>query len=643
MDWILRRAVFLLVPILMVTFSDMKAQLSTNKKKAIELYTQADNYRVRGQYTTAISMLQEAIEKDRNFVEAYFRLGITYKSMRLFDRSNASLEKGLSLTQDPKKQKGFFLELGDNYLRLGDYQKSLDFLNHFLAVETMNKQRIAMAQLWKRNAEYGLRNKKMQSQFQPRQLSDTVNRFGLQYFPVLTADEQELIFTRRMGPGPDDDEDLVVSRKDANGNWTIPVSISKYINSRFNEGTCTISADGRTLIFTSCIGRRGYGNCDLFYSKKVGDEWSIPINIGPEINSSAWESQPSLSADGRMLYFVSDRRDGIGGRDIYFSRKTDEGKWSIAENMGQPINTPFDEISPFIHVNGRALFYATNGKPGFGGFDIFKTELNNGKWDMPSNFGSPVNDHEDQFSLFITADGKRGYYSHEDGTRENSARLYEITIPKELQIQYRSNFVKGIVKDRKTGKPLQSRVELFDLKNEELISVVESDSISGQYLMVLTTGSDYALYVTAPDYLFQSLNFNYESNPNPQPVVIDILLDKTDAGATAVLNNIFFDFDKYELKDRSLTELNKIIRFLKENPLIEVEIGGHTDSDGSASYNKQLSLKRAQSVVSYLVEKGINAQRLSVKGYGADNPIVPNDTEENKQANRRIEFKIIHY
>lgn len=636
--------VFLLVLITSYTLPhDVKAQLSTTKKKAIELYTQADNFRVRGQYTVAISMLQEAIEKDRNFVEAYYRLGITYKAMRDFNRSNLSLEKGLSLTQDPKKQKGFFLELGDNYLRMGDYEKSLSYLNHFLDVETTNKQRIAMAGLWKRNAEYGLRNKKIQSQFQPRQLGDTVNRFGLQYFPVLTADEQQLIFTRRMGPGPDDDEDLVVSNKDEHGNWSIPVSISKNINSRFNEGTCTISADGRTLIFTSCIGRKGYGNCDLFYSKKIGEEWTFPINIGPEINSSAWESQPSLSADGRLLYFISDRRDGIGGRDIYFSRKTDDGKWSPAENMGQPINTPFDEISPFIHVNGRTLFYATNGKPGFGGFDIFKSELKNGKWELPTNFGSPVNDHEDQFSLFISADGTRGYYSHEDGTRENSARLFEITIPKELQIEYRSNFVKGIVKDRKTNQPLSARVELFDIKNDELVSVVDSDSVSGQYLMVLTTGSDYALYVTAPDYLFQSLNFNYESNPNPQPVVIDILLDKTNAGATAVLNNIFFDFDKYELQEKSKTELNNVIKFLKEKPSIKVEIGGHTDSDGSAAYNKQLSLKRAQSVVSYLVEKGINKSRLTEKGYGADNPIKENNSEENKQANRRIEFKIIQF
>lgn len=629
--------------LLLVTQLQVSAQLSTKKKKAIELYTEADNFRVRGQYNQAIALLQEAIEKDRNFAEAYFRLGITFKAMRDFNRSNSSLEAGLTVTQDQKVQKGFFFELGDNYLREGEYQKALEFLNRFLDIETLNKVRIAHAMLWKRSAEYGLRNKKNQSEYKPQMLSDTVNHFGLQYFPVLTADEQELIFTRRMGPGPEDDEDLVVSRKDDNGNWTIPVSISKNINSKYNEGTCTISADGRTLIFTSCIGRRGYGNCDLFLSKKVGDEWSVPVNIGPEINSSAWESQPSLSADGRVLYFISDRRGGIGGRDIYFSRKDSEGKWSTAENMGQPVNSPFDEISPFIHVNGRTLFYATNGRPGFGGYDIFKTELTNEKWSAPENFGSPVNDHEDQFSLFISADGTRGYYSHEDGTRENSARLYEMTIPKELQIQYRSNFVKGIVRDKKTKTPLQSRVELFDLTKDELVSVVESDSVTGEYLMVLTQGSDYALYVSAPDYLFQSLNFNYENESDPKPVVIDIFLDKTDAGATAVLNNIFFDFDKFELKDRSITELNKLIRFLKEKPSVRVEISGHTDSDGSATYNKQLSLKRAQSVVSYLVEKGIDRGRLTEKGYGADQPIKPNDSEENKQANRRIEFKIIRF
>lgn len=620
------------------------AQLSTKKKSAIALYTEADNFRVRGQYGQAIALLQEAIEKDRNFWEAYFRLGITFKSMRDFDRSNKSLEAGLLLTREAKVQKGFFFELGDNYLRQGEYQKAMDYLNHFLDIETVNKSKIAQAQLWKRNATYGLRNMTIHSQYRPRQLGDTVNHFGLQYFPVLTADEQELIFTRRMGPGPEDDEDLVVSRRDEQGKWTIPVSISKNINSRFNEGTCTISADGRTLIFTSCIGRRGYGNCDLFYSYRVGEEWAVPVNIGPEINSPAWESQPSLSADGRLLYFVSDRRGGIGGRDIYFSQKDGNGRWSDAKNMEQPVNTPFDEISPFIHVNGRTLFYASNGKPGFGGYDIFKTELSDGKWDVPVNFGYPINNHEDQFSLFITADGTRGYYSHEDATRENSARLYEMTVPAELQIKYRSNFVKGVVRDKETNQPLQSRIELFDLKQNELVSMVSSDSVSGSYLMVLTKGSAYALYVNASGYLFQSLNFDYENEVDLKPLVIDIYLSKANTtGATAVLNNIFFDYDKYELKERSITELKKIVDFLMQSPTVKVEIGGHTDSDGTALYNKQLSQKRAQAVVSYLIGQGIEKSRLTGKGYGAEKPVKPNDSEENKQANRRIEFKIVSF
>ncbi len=620
------------------------AQLSTKKKKAIELYTEADNFRVRGQYGQAIALLQEAIEKDRDFWEAYFRLGITFKSMRDFDRSNRSFEAGLALTRDTKVQKGFFFELGDNFLRQGEYQRAMEYLSHFLDIETVNKSKIAQAQLWKRNATYGLRNMAIHSQYRPRQLGDTVNHFGLQYFPVLTADEQELIFTRRMGPGPEDDEDLVVSKKDGQGNWTVPVSISKNINSRFNEGTCTISADGRTLIFTSCIGRRGYGNCDLFYSYRVGEEWAVPVNIGPAINSPAWESQPSLSADGRLLYFVSDRRGGTGGRDIYFSQKNADGQWSEAKNMGQPINTPFDEISPFIHVNGRTLFYASNGKPGFGGYDIFKTELTHGKWDVPVNFGSPINNHEDQFSLFITADGTRGYYSHEDATKENSARLYEMTVPEELQIKYRSNFVKGVVRDKETSRPLQSRIELFDLQQNELVSVVDSDSVSGRYLMVLTKGSNYALYVNTPGYLFQSLNFDYENEADIKPLVIDIDLSKASAaGATAVLNNIFFDVDQYALKEHSITELNKIVDFLTKMPDVKVEIGGHTDSDGTALYNKQLSQRRAQAVVSYLIGQGIGKSRLSGKGYGAEKPVKPNDSEENKQANRRIEFKIISF
>lgn len=635
----MRRLIFFLI---LASFGvQAQVPLGTKNKKAIELYAQSDNYRVRGQYRQALELLNEAIRKDPNFTEAYFRQGIILKAVRDYPQASKVLLIGLNTTADVKKQKGFFYELGENYLIEGNYKRALDFLDMYLQSESMNNARIDQAQLWKRNAQFGLRNQKIAAGFQPRRLSDTINAFAMQYFPVMTADEQELIFTRRVGGRDTDDEDLVVCRRDSLGHWLPPVSISPNINTPNNEGTCTISADGQNLIFTSCMGRRGYGSCDLFESRKVGEEWTVPVNLGPEVNSAAWESQPSLSSDGRTLYFVSDRRGGVGNKDIYVSYKLENGKWTKAENLGPRINTPYDEISPFIHVNGRTLFVASNGKVGFGGYDLYKSEYENGAWTETENFGSPVNNHEDQFSLFITRDGQKGFYSHEENSKLNSSMLYEINVPKELQLKYKSNYVKGIVRDAVTKKPLNAKVELFNIDRDQLTSSVEADSLTGRYLMVLTQGADYALYVSHPGYLFKSLNFNYEVQENLVPVLLDVNLEPVKAGASAVLNNIFFDLDKYDLKEKSKTELDKVIRFMNENPSVRIEISGHTDNQGSAEYNLQLSLKRAQSVATYLVDHGVSKARLTQKGYGADKPLVPNDSDENRQTNRRIEFRLI--
>ncbi|HRI78579.1 MAG TPA: OmpA family protein, partial [Cyclobacteriaceae bacterium] len=336
-----------------------------------------------------------------------------------------------------------------------------------------------------------------------------------------------------------------------------------------------------------------------------------------------------------------DRRGGTGNKDIYVSYKLDENRWSKAENLGAKINTPYEEISPFIHVNGRTLFFASNGKTGFGGYDLYRSEYENGQWSEPVNFGFPVNNHEDQFSLFITADGQHGFYSHEDNRKLNSSEIFEITVPEELQLRYKSNYVKGVIRDKKTKQPLKARVELYNINKNELMSSVYSDSLSGEYLMVLTQGADYGLYVSRPGYLFQSLNFNYEVQEQLVPVALDVLLEPIETGASAVLNNLFFDFNKYELKEKSITELDKVLRFLNENPNVRVEISGHTDNVGTAASNLQLSLKRAQSVAAYLVQHNISSARLIQRGYGADKPIKPNDTEENKQINRRIEFRVI--
>jgi OOP family OmpA-OmpF porin len=617
--------------------------LATKNKKAIELYTEADNYRVRGQNSQAIALLNEALKRDRNFVEAYYRLGIIYMTLKDFKTAVDNFERGLALTDDIRKKRIFWYDLGESYFSIGNYDKAEEVLSAFLQAEVQNRQKIERARLLMSNIQFARENKAGASEYKVRALSDTVNAFVMQYFPVLTADQQQLIFTRRMGSGGDDDEDLVISKKDKRGRWTTPESISPNINSNLNEGTCTISADGRKLIFTSCVGRQGYGSCDLFQSELVGDTWTKPKNLGPNVNSSEWESQPSLSADGRTLYFVSDRRGGVGRRDIWVTQLNDKGEWTKARNLGKPVNTIYDEISPFIHVNNRVLYFASNGLVGFGGYDIFFSERDSTGWSDPKNLGSPINNHEDQFSLYITSDGKKGYYSHEEvrPAGYTASRIFEIEIPEQHRVRYKSNYVKGVVRDKKTGQPLRASIELINLDSKETESLVSSDSVSGSYLIVLTQGAEYALYVNKADYLFRSLNFNYSELRDYEPIVLDIELEKASEGTSAVLENIFFDVDKYELKEKSVTELKKILRFLNENPSVRIEISGHTDNTGSAAYNVQLSEKRAQSVNNYLVSQGISQSRLTPKGYGSQQPIASNDTEEGRQKNRRIQFKIV--
>lgn len=634
----------LLVILLLITGSVYgQMPLSTKNRKAIEHYTEADNFRVRGQFSQAINLLQQAIQRDRNFVEAYYRLGIVYMSLKDFPKAIENFEKGLSLTNDIRKQRVFWYDLGESYFTIGEYDKAENTISSFLQAETQNRQRIQHARLLLDNIAFARENQRNASLYRQRPLSDTVNAFVMQYFPVLTADQQSLIFTRRLGNGPNEDEDLVISRKDARGRWTAPVSLSDNINSDLNEGTCTISADGRRLIFTSCVGRKGFGSCDLYESVKVGDTWSEPRNLGRNLNSADWESQPALSADGRTLYFVSDRRGGVGRRDIWVSHLDDNGEWTRARNVGKPVNTIYDEISPFIHANNRVLYFASNGLVGFGGYDIFFSERDSaGLWTAPKNMGSPINNHEDQFSLFITADGKKGYYSHEE-LREGytRSRIFEMDIPEEDRVRYVSNYVKGRVTDRVTGEPLGAAIELINLATHETESLVHADSVTGAYLFVLTEGSEYALYVSMPGYLFRSLNFNYSEQEHMKPISLDVALDRAAEGTTAVLQNIFFDVDSYALHAKSRTELEKIRRFLEDNPGLRVEIGGHTDNSGSVTYNQQLSERRARSVYDYLVGVGIDARRLVPKGYGPSVPVADNSTVEGRSQNRRIEFKLI--
>lgn len=617
--------------------------LSTSSKKAIAFYMEADNYRVRLQYEQAIQLLNEAINRDNDFEEAYYRRGIVYEAMRRYENAIRDYEKALALTKKPRNQRQCWYDLGRLYFATGKYDEARSVLNNFIASGETDEDKLDDAQRLLKSTDFAQSISDVDTGYRQKPLSDTVNAFFMQYFPVLTADQQDLIFTMRQGGGPDDDENLVISHKDSSGHWSVPVSLSRNINSRLNEGTCAISADGRKLIFTSCVGRESYGGCDLFESVKVGNEWSVPQNLGSNVNSYYWDTQPSLSADGRTLYFVSDRRGGVGGRDIWVSRLDDKGNWTKATNMGEPVNTTQDEISPFIHPNGRVLYFASNGQIGLGGYDIYYSERGDSAWEIPQNLGKPINTYEDQFSYFVTADGAKAYYSHEDLRTDGipRGRLYEVLIPQDKRVRYKSNYVKGVVTDKETGSPLHARVELINLGTSATESIVSSDSVTGQYLITLAEGSGYALYVTRTGYLFRSLHFNYADDKDYEPIIVDIQLEKAREGSESVLNNIFFDFDKYELRPESRTELEKLARFLRENANLRIELSGHTDNVGSEEYNRGLSQKRCDAVVQYLTSQGLAGSRLVAVGRGSSQPVASNETEEGRQMNRRITFRVL--
>jgi outer membrane protein OmpA-like peptidoglycan-associated protein len=290
------------------------------------------------------------------------------------------------------------------------------------------------------------------------------------------------------------------------------------------------------------------------------------------------------------------------------------------------------------------LYFASNGLTGFGGYDIFYTEKNQeNAWSKPVNVGRPINNHQDQFSLFITADGKKGYYSHEEYTSQgfSAGKIYEMDIPEQSQLKFRTNYIKGIVSDKGTALPLKAVIELIDIEQNRVVSKVSSDSITGEYLMTLTQGAEYALYVRKQGYLFRSLNFNYSKVKDFEPIILNIALERVVAGSVAVLNNIFFDFDSYQINSKSIPELQKVILFMRENSEVRIEISGHTDNVGAEAYNQNLSTQRALAVMNYLIEQGISAKRLLFKGYGSSKPISSNETEEGRQLNRRIEFTVL--
>jgi outer membrane protein OmpA-like peptidoglycan-associated protein/Tfp pilus assembly protein PilF len=619
-------------------------------KKAIKAFEEALAVYDQFNYTQALDMMIKLTSEKPDFIEAQLMLAQLYDETGQTDKAIEPLKKAIQL--DEKFYPAAWMMLAECYFSQGNYDDAEKSISKFIPYPKQDMKQEKRAQLILSSCIFAKRALQYPVPFEPINLGPAVNTPLNEYYPCITADEKTLLFTRLLvdeQTAGRKQEDFFLAKKGSEG-WDAAQPVME-INTNKNEGAPTLSADGQMLIFTACESadgswggtRQGKGSCDLFYSMRTANGWTPAENMGDNINSGTWESQPSFAANGRTLYFVRGKRtaSGIKEQDIYYSYLRDDGSWAVPMKVPGRVNTVFEEESVMIHPDGNTLYFSSNGHSGMGGLDIFMSRLlPNGDWDAPVNLGYPINTFKDENSIQVTAKGEIALFASDRFGGQGGLDLYQFNMPERVRPSL-VTYVEGIVSDKLSFKKLEAHLELIDLETGKTITESYSNKGTGDFLLCIPSGKDYALNVSKEGYLFHSENFSLKNFKGYEPYRLDIQLQKLRPGATIVLNNVFFETNKFDLLPASMIELNRLVTLLQQNPEKKIEIGGHTDNVGSDEANLNLSNQRAASVVAYLVKKGIAADRLAAKGYGETLPIATNDTDAGRAKNRRTEFKVV--
>lgn len=668
-------------------FKDRKEeykQAIRDLKEGLEIYDKGEMY-----WSQAIYNLGKANVFNPNNAELNYKLGNCYLHSLNKSKSLDYFKKAYELK--PTVAKDIHYKLGRAYQYKYQFDDAIkEYEVHRMKLEPTERQELK--ELEKLITECNTAKKMMKNPIRVwvDNVGANINSKYPDYGPLITADESMMIFTSRRPSETSKEliagrynEDVFVSVKDKEGNWTKAVAISDKINTKEHDATAGLSNDGQTLFLYYTAANNG-GN--LYQSVKVNGEWSKPKDLGKKINGSkSWETGASLSYDGKELYFVSNREGGFGKRDIWVSKwDENKGEWGEAQNVGENINTEYEEIGVYMHPDGRTMYFSSQGHEGMGGYDIYYAKRDEkGVWGKPVNIGYPVNTPDNDVHFVMAANGKHGYYSsfREDGNGEKDIYMIsflgkakepllsgednllasvaepieEKVMQEEVELDIANNLtiLKGKILDDETKKPVEAQLELVDNNAQKKVSDFKSDGKTGDFLISLPAGKNYGIAVKAEGYLFHSENFEIPASAGFSEYEKVIYLKKIEVGKSIVLRNIFFDLDRSTIKPISKLELDRLADLLRKNPKLRIEISGHTDTQGSASYNMKLSENRAKAVVDYLVKQGFDKSRFEYKGYGEERPIISDEEisklptrKEKKDAhavNRRTEFKILSY
>jgi len=682
----IKSILFFLVFFPVLVFSQNNSECEpTKNKKAQKIYEKAIDELSRGAYQSASEYLTDAVDEEPDFYEAYFICGfINTKQTNRNRKLSLARESFLQSAEICPSHENYYANfyLGDLFFGKKDWENTVKYLKVFIdnvnldvvpekddlrSQKNAERERKRLTKDYEKAenlyewAEFYYTIYKNQVPFEPKPiegLSTPVSEYQL----IISPDNELAFFARKIKKSNLNSliakeqiiEKFFSANRNPNGKFDEGKTMPYPFNVAPNTGSASITIDNKTIYIAICkYISQDYLNCDICQSELSGEFWLNIMPLDSTINSpNSWESTPSITSDGKTLYFVSDRAGGYGGTDIYKSTMDTNGFWGKAINLGPSINTPGNELSPFIHTDSRTLYFSSGdwvdkngnympGHKGLGNYDIFYIRLGDDeKWTEPKNIGYPINSEKEDLGFFVSTDGKTGYFASNRINDKIDYDLYMFELYKDARPED-VLFLKGQLKDEKTNKAIsEAKIEIKNVKTKE-ITEIPVDNETGKYAVALLFKNDYVVTIKKEDYAYETKYIAKKEKKYQIPVTIDFEIQPLVVGHAYPLNDIYFATNSDSLTESSKIVIDGFIDYLKDFRRIEVAIHGHTDAIGSNKDNLILSNKRAKAVYNYMIEMGIASSRLRYKGFGEEKPIAINSTEEGKAKNRRTEFVII--
>ncbi|MDD3890956.1 MAG: OmpA family protein [Bacteroidales bacterium] len=614
------------------------------------LFTDAEYYFLFYDFKEALPLYLKALDKMPNNANLYYRIGLCYLNTPGLKHKAIPFLEMSSEKINPSYQEGSYKEEGapkNALFFLGEANRIQGNLDEAIAVYTKFKENISPKEYF--DLDYVTQQieacKRAKSMLKEK-ISVNEEAFpilhGESYLlpPAISFDGKTMVFTQQEKFY----DAIYISEKKKTGEWDTPINITLDLAIEGDVYSTAINHDGTTIFLFK--NDRGTGN--LYTSEKKNGKWEKAQKMGKQINTRSWETFASISPDGKTLFFSSNRKGGKGGLDIYYSELKPDGSWGSAINIGESINTPFNEEAPYMTPDGKTLFFISQGHNSIGGYDIFYSEkVDENQWSSPTNMGYPINTTDDEMAFFPLSKTE-ALVSHVEKNKPNVRQIKKISIstaPEIIEILLTGNIT---LDDNSEISADYIGIEITNSKTKENIANLKAKEQTGKFSIKLPVG-EYLLTATANEYTTKQLSVVIpESFSQPEyPVNINLIPKEVTSGEYHSISSILFDFNEFELKQEVLFELEKLYAILLEHPSIHIEVCGHTDSKGSAKHNRELSLKRANAVIDYIVAKGIDSTRFIARGASAFENIAANfkpdgsDNPEGRCLNRRASIKII--